>query len=291
MTDEGTLLKALLRQRHLQEHQAFCREYDKTARTIDPKLQGQYPSKATFYRWLSGDLRKLPFPGHCRVLETMLPGWSAQELFKPWAGDALPRPTAVTAEASAVEARIEAATREKYADLAGVFVSRSELTHVLPPAELFRGATDIRAVGLSLNGLCQDFGDRRLRQLVEAGCTVRCLFLDPRGEAIARREQEENHAPGHLSALTAVNMQVMGRLRAQLPEETRGQVDVRTYDEAVRFNVTIVNGRTCVAQPYLPDTRGTDSPTFLVERQEQAGLFAIFEQVFDALWDRSKPVG
>lgn len=89
MTAVGTILKALLRERHLQEHQAFCREYDRVARRVDPELQRSYPSKATFYRWLSGDLRKLPYPGHCRILEAMLPGWSAEELFRsPSPGEA-----------------------------------------------------------------------------------------------------------------------------------------------------------------------------------------------------------
>ena len=82
MATDGTVLKALLRERHLQEHQAFCREYDRVARRVDPGLQHSYPSKATFYRWLSGGLRKLPYPGHCRVLEAMLPGWSVEELFR-----------------------------------------------------------------------------------------------------------------------------------------------------------------------------------------------------------------
>jgi hypothetical protein len=51
MATDGTVLKALLRERHLQEHQAFCREYDRVARRVDPGLQHSYPSKATFYRW------------------------------------------------------------------------------------------------------------------------------------------------------------------------------------------------------------------------------------------------
>src|SRR4051812_37293751 len=79
-----TALKVLLRQRHLQEHRAFCREYDKIARTIDRELVGNHPSKATFYRWLSGNLSGLPHPGHCRILESMLPGWTAQAMFEPW---------------------------------------------------------------------------------------------------------------------------------------------------------------------------------------------------------------
>ena len=65
------VLKALLQQRHLQTHRAFCREYDRVAAVIDPTLRGSWPSKAQFYRWLSGDLVGLPYTDHCRILEGM----------------------------------------------------------------------------------------------------------------------------------------------------------------------------------------------------------------------------
>jgi hypothetical protein len=80
------VLKVLLRQRHLQSHRAFCREYDKVAEKLDRGLRGNYPSKAQFYRWLSGELVGLPYPDHCRILEAMFPGWQVDQLFKLHAG-------------------------------------------------------------------------------------------------------------------------------------------------------------------------------------------------------------
>ncbi|MFN2494534.1 MAG: DUF5919 domain-containing protein [Pseudonocardiaceae bacterium] len=154
------------------------------------------------------------------------------------------------------------------------------------------GANDIRAVGLSLNLLCQHFGDRRLRSLLDSGCNLRCLFLDPHGDAIKAREQEEGYSAGLLSSLTVFNLQVLERLRLQLPDDARSRLQVHVYDEPVRFNVTIVDRRTCIAQPYLPAVRGVDSPTFVIERRDgELGLFSVFEQVVDTLWERSKPVG
>ena len=39
-----------------------------------------------------------------------------------------------------------------------------------------------------------------------------------------------------------------------------------------------------------PATRGADSPTLVVEPGEDGtGLFAVFDQVFESLWERSKP--
>ncbi|WP_227999088.1 ATP-binding protein [Nocardia australiensis] len=76
-------LKTVLRERHLQTHSAFGREYDRVAATIDPDLVGSAPKRAQFHRWLSGEVKGLPYPHHCRVLEKMLPGHTATELFAP----------------------------------------------------------------------------------------------------------------------------------------------------------------------------------------------------------------
>lgn len=87
-------LKVLLQHRHLQTHSAFCREYDRVAAAIDPTLRGGWPSKAQFYRWLSGELVGLPYPDHCRVLEGMFSGWKVDQLFQTHDGgiDFVPEP-------------------------------------------------------------------------------------------------------------------------------------------------------------------------------------------------------
>ncbi len=83
MPEQPVLLKVLLRERHWQHYATFCAEYDKAAARVDPDLKHRYPSRAQLHRWLSGSLRSLPYPDHCRVLEEMLPGWTAEQLFQP----------------------------------------------------------------------------------------------------------------------------------------------------------------------------------------------------------------
>lgn len=80
-TTHPNLLKFLLTERHLQNYRTFCREYDKQAAVIDQSLVGTYPSRAQFYRWISGEISGLPYPDHCRVLEAILSGNTAKELF------------------------------------------------------------------------------------------------------------------------------------------------------------------------------------------------------------------
>lgn len=83
MSERPILLKVLLRRRHWQRYGTFCAEYDKAARRVDDRLVGTWPSRAQLHRWLSGHLRGLPYPDHCRVLEQIFPGHTAEALFSP----------------------------------------------------------------------------------------------------------------------------------------------------------------------------------------------------------------
>lgn len=89
MPEQPILLKVLLRERHWQHYATFCAEYDKAAARVDADLAQTYPSRAQLHRWLAGSLRGLPFPDHCRVLEEMFTGWTAEQLFQPATPDLL----------------------------------------------------------------------------------------------------------------------------------------------------------------------------------------------------------
>jgi len=95
MTGHPARLKVLLQERHWQTYRTFQREYDKAARSLDAALVGSWPSRAQLGRWLSGELKGLPYPDHCRVLEKMFPGWTAAQLFEEHAdsGAETPRPS------------------------------------------------------------------------------------------------------------------------------------------------------------------------------------------------------
>jgi len=89
MPEQPIALKTLLRERHWQNYSRFCAEYDSAAGRVDPSLAQTYPSRAQLHRWLTGALRSLPYPDHCRVLEEMFPGWTAAQLFQPASPDLL----------------------------------------------------------------------------------------------------------------------------------------------------------------------------------------------------------
>ncbi|MEO3857707.1 hypothetical protein [Acrocarpospora sp. B8E8] len=84
MSSQRTLLKVLLTNRHLQSHRAFSIEYNKIASRVDKTLAGTAPSREQFNRWLSGKVKTVPRPEHCRVLERMFPGHSAADLLSAY---------------------------------------------------------------------------------------------------------------------------------------------------------------------------------------------------------------
>ena len=203
----------------------------------------------------------------------------------------LPQPLGTeAAETQAQNRETLAAADSEYSDVIAVHTSRSEFASKMPPHTLFESASSVRAAGLSLNLICQHYSDTELAQLLGRGMTLRCLFLDPAGDAIKTREAEEGYAPGYLSSLTDLNIQnLIRRVRDRLPGERRDGLQIAVYDETVRFNLLLVDNELCIAQPYMPEARGVDSPTIVIRRKwAEAGLYPVFEQVYNSLWERGR---
>lgn len=286
-TPPPTVLAVLLDRRGLGRYGSFAPAYEKAARTIDPKVSGSAPSRAQFYRWTKGGLRGLPYTDHCRVLEHMLTGYSAAQLFQPCREGSLPIPERAVNDASTAHAQA-VAPLPSMAGVEAVFASRSEFAAQVKPQSLIDGASSVRAAGLSLNLICQQLPDQYLTHLITAGTELTCLFLDPAGEAIGAREREEEYEPGFLSSLTRLNIDLLSRLRDRLPSSARDRLTIAVYDETIRFNILIAEGRACVVQPYLPQARGVESPTLLIRPGTEPGsLYPVFEHIWDALAKRS----
>ncbi|GAA1934983.1 hypothetical protein GCM10009716_47530 [Streptomyces sodiiphilus] len=98
-----TLFRQLVQQRHLTTHASFSAQFARSAHELaeregDPRLARVEISSRQFDRWMGGELRTLPRPDPCRILEHML-GHPAARLFsvpaKPPAGPS-PPPSAPT---------------------------------------------------------------------------------------------------------------------------------------------------------------------------------------------------
>ncbi|MEV6348173.1 DUF5919 domain-containing protein [Actinoplanes sp. NPDC051851] len=173
----------------------------------------------------------------------------------------------------------------RFSDVDAIYPSRSEFTSNFPPHALFDNASKIRAAGLSLNLICQQYADSRLSQLVRDGTHLRLLFLDPAGSATRERETEEGMPAGQLGALTTLNLQGILRVRDRLPVEVRERIEVATYDQSIRVNIVLIDDVMCVAQQYLPHARGVEAPTMVIKKRwPTLGLYPVFERTFDELW-------
>jgi hypothetical protein len=214
------------------------------------------------------------------VLEGMFPGWQASELFGQYTAD-------MDLDREPPPAPAPAAPHGDMADVVAVYPTRAEFLEEIPPKALFDRAKRIDMVGLSLNLLCQNYPDTALTKLVASGAVVRCLFLDPDGRHIRERESEEGLEPGALRSLTRLNVQVLEHVREGLPRNAKGSIDIRIYDEPIRFNITVVDDTRCVVAPYLPKARGVQSPTFVARKSSVDGVFSTFRDLFEAMWDDS----
>jgi hypothetical protein len=252
MDGNPTLLAVLLEDRGLHRYASFCAAYQKAARALDLGLGVSAPSRAQFHRWVSGELRSIPYTEHCRVLEHLLAGYSARQLLQPCPDGRIPAPARGDGKkADDMTLHVAPATAALVmADVCAVFASRSEFAARVEPQALLSGADRIRAVGLSLNLICQQLPDQYLGRLLADGAELTCLFLDPEGEAIRAREREEEHAAGFLPTLTRLNIDLMARLRDRLAAPARDRLRIAVYDETIRFNIVLAGEHLrCAALP------------------------------------------
>jgi hypothetical protein len=84
MADDATLLRSLVRLRHLTQYAAFRAQFERTAKAIaeredDGRLAKVTVSERQLRRWIAGDVTTAPFPDTCRVLEAVF-GHSVEAL-------------------------------------------------------------------------------------------------------------------------------------------------------------------------------------------------------------------
>src|SRR3954453_19157670 len=159
------MLKVLLREKHWQNYATFCAQYDKAAQRVDPGLTGRYPSRAQLHRWVNGEVRSLPYADHCRVLEEMFPGWTAEQMFQPANGKPPAAPGIGAFAATALMSAIPSTGLRPFIEQA--FTA----DHVAIDFAGFSGET--------LHGVIQEPLDRiRAGELKPASVTVRMLLPD-----------------------------------------------------------------------------------------------------------------
>lgn len=175
-------------------------------------------------------------------------------------------------------------------DLAGItaaFATRSDFLSTASIEKLFDDANRIEAAGLSHNLICQQYPTIKLINLLKTGTSIECLFLAPRGESIAQREEEEGYPSGSLTSLTELNISTLvTQVRAGLDHESSPRLKIGTYDETIRFNLIFLDDSVCIAQPYLHGVRGLETPTLMVSKTKDGGIYESLRACYD--WLRAR---
>lgn len=275
-------LKQLLQQRHWQTYRTFCREYDRAANEFDPVLVGSWPSRAQLHRWQTGELKNLPYPDHCRVLEQMFQPWTADQLFEVGPIDLLPAATtsgdrAATAERSKVDA----------------FPDMNEEDNRLI-AQRIRAAKAIVFIAHTGYAVMVSQYQVAMRHAVRNGCKLRVVVSDPDGplmqeESLTRRLCPSIRQAGEIKdVLDACRRHWAMATDQGLPD---GNVQARVYEGVPSMNILLVDDWLRVL-PYLPLLDAAESPVFEMQADQDrpSPLVAKFLISIERLWADARVV-
>src|SRR5262249_42972159 len=103
----------------------------------------------------------------------MFPGWTAEQLSAPSgdelrAGGGWKMTNNEQGGGAPPRLDVDQLLADRFSDVSAVYATRSEFISAMPPHTLFDSASKIRAPGLSLNLLCQQYAEQSLRRLAEA---------------------------------------------------------------------------------------------------------------------------
>ncbi|MFL6143665.1 MAG: hypothetical protein ACJ72N_17620 [Labedaea sp.] len=284
-TDTAILLKVLLKQRHLQGHRSFCREYDTIAAKVDPALRGSHPSRAQFYRWLSGELIGLPYADHCRILEHMFPEWTAAQLFRPYTAslDLVPDP-AMTFEKTELSPADPPAPSIPQ-DVVTLYPHRAET-----PKELWRdllvgakGQIDLFANASLFLPEENPEAIAIIKDKAAAGIRVRILLGDPNHPAMELRGKEERlfeAIPGRIKMALAYYRPLVG---------VEG-IEFRLHGTSLYNSIFRYDNHMLVNQ-HLYGTYGYVAPILHLRKHPNSDLFDTYMRSLELVWrEESWPI-
>jgi hypothetical protein len=284
-TENTPLLKVLLKARHLHVYSSFAREYRKVAGKIDRELAGTGPSKAQFYRWISGDLINMPHSQHCRVLETMFPDWSVEQLFQPYSGsldfipEANPVAIPIKAPTPTLSASAQPPTTNVPPEFVGLYAHRADTPNELW-LNLLKAATE--HIDLFANAslfLPEDNPEAitTIKKKAAAGVQVRILLGDPNSEAAKLRGYEERLFEG-----------IPGRIQMALayyrPLLDVDGVEFRLHATSL-YNSIFRYDNDMLVNQHIYGTYGYIAPTLHLRKQPEGDLFDTYMRSFDRVWD------
>lgn len=263
------LLKVLLKQRYIQNHRDFIREYDRAAGKIDPELKGSGPSRAQYFRWLSGALTGLPYPHHLRVLEKMFPEWAAPQLFEPYSESIgfVSKPQAVTSTQPTPENE----------ELVRIYPTRASVPYAVWNELIHSVSTRMDVLVFSGQFLVEQYDILPVvRAKARNGVKFRFLVGNQQSPAVVQRGVEEGTTGG-----LEGRVQMMRRYLRRVSELSG--VEVRThgtilYNSIYRFDdQALINGHAYGAL-------AGESPVLHLRRSDDGPMWSHYMDSFERVW-------
>jgi hypothetical protein len=277
------VLKVLLQQRHLQTHTAFCREYDRVGAAVDPTLRGGWPSRAQFYRWLSGNLVGLPYVDHCRILEAMFPGWKVDQLFQPHDGsiEFIPEPSTSqipTATIRPISSSVPAVD-QSVDQVVAFYPHRADTPKKLWMDLLIRAQEEISLFANASLFLPEENPEaiEILRAKAADGVRVRILLGDPDHPAMELRGREERLFEA-----------IPGRIRMALayyrPLVDVEGIEFRLHGTSLYNSIFRYDDQMLINQ-YIYGTYGYIAPILHIRKVAGGDLFETYMKSFELVWN------
>jgi hypothetical protein len=181
-----------------------------------------------------------------------------------------------------------------WGELVQIYRDRTELTRNFSYPRMFENASEILAVGISLNAIAMNYSSTEIiNSITEHQRSYLLCFLDPKGVYCTEREREEDIPQGSLADLTHLNIQNMEIIHKQLSKINPDGIEklrLMTYDLPPRFNIYVVDDSIMTVQAYAY-RRGEDTPVFVLKRQSSNGLFDFYSSIAMHILTQAKPLG
>lgn len=180
-----------------------------------------------------------------------------------------------------------------WGELQHIYRSRTDFNRDFSYPKMIEQAKYLLAVGLSLNAIALNYNrEQMIDALVQRGCQYDLCFLDPDGTFCSVREQEEGYTTGILSDLTRLNINNVRAIQQfikKVAPPCSDHLQIRLYDLPPRMNIYIVDDTLMAVQFYLYG-RGEDTPTFVLKRQTDRGLFDYYASAARCVFEQARPI-
>ena len=146
---------------------------------------------------------------------------------------------------------------------------------------------NIKLLGITLNYYFFPDSEEwtRLTSLVENGCTLQILILNPNSPHVSYRESDENNKDlkGQIIHLFNLEKQFIENIK----DDFKSNVEIRFYDTYPTCAMTIIDDNMIRVTPYLYKKRGRICPTLEFMRNKE-GIFDAYLDHFNDLWKNAE---